>query len=93
MHALWHWILWMLAAMSAEPDAIAAERARCAGYANVAYASLAQAPAPPPPAPKPAPAACAECGGTGKIYRSDGGYVRCKCGACPDGRCPTKVLR
>ena len=32
---------------------------------------------------------CAACGNTGRIYRSDGGYVRCPCGACPTGRCPT----
>ena len=31
---------------------------------------------------------CTQCGDTGRIYRSDGGYVRCPCGACPTGRCP-----
>ena len=32
---------------------------------------------------------CAACGNTGRIYRSDGGWVKCHCGACPTGKCPT----
>jgi hypothetical protein len=35
----------------------------------------------PPAAP------CVQCSGTGRIYRSDGGWVKCPCGACPTGRC------
>jgi hypothetical protein len=98
MHTLWHWLLWMLAATSSDPADLAAERARGAGCVTVAYAAFAKEPAPPPePAPqqleqKPKAAACEKCGGTGRIYRPDGGYVRCSCGACSSGRCPAKVL-
>lgn len=94
MHALWHWLLWLLAVASHDPAAIEAERARAAGCVNVAYSALATEPATPPPAPAkdPAKPACRECDGSGKIYRPDGGYVRCKCGACPTGTC-AKVLR
>ena len=42
---------------------------------------------PTPPLPPAAP--CLQCSGTGRIYRSDGGWVRCPC-QCPDGRCPKK---
>lgn len=48
MHALWHWVLYMLAATSADPQLLEQERARTAGAVNVAYASLAQEPAPAP---------------------------------------------
>ena len=98
MHALWHFLLWCLAAWSHDPATLAAERARCAGCVVVAYAALAVEP-PPPPAPRrdpeatPAPAKqpCPQCGDTGRLYRSDGGWVRCPCGAC--SRCkPAKVL-
>jgi len=41
-----------------------------------------------PPLPPAAP--CVQCSGTGRIYRSDGGWVRCPCGACPTGKCPQK---
>jgi hypothetical protein len=41
-----------------------------------------------PPLPPAAP--CLQCSGTGRIYRSDGGWVRCPCGACPTARCPQK---
>jgi len=114
MHAVWHFILWCLACWSHDPATLAAERARCAGAVNVAYAALAQEP-PPPPAPrreeiskkktaqfptepnfpvpenKPTPESkpCPQCSDTGRVYRSDGGYVRCPCGACATGRCPT----
>lgn len=96
MHALWHWLLHLLCWASADPGLLDAERARCAGSVNVAYAALAQEPAPAPrreeaaPAPTPPlpPAApCLQCSGTGRIYRSDGGWVRCPC-QCPDGKCP-----
>ena len=108
MHALWHWILWCLAALSHDPASLDAERARCAGAVNVAYAALAQEPAPAPrrepeaaPAeigkkkapeflpPLPPAAPCLQCSGTGRIYRSDGGWVRCPC-QCPTGKCPQK---
>lgn len=99
MHALWHWLLYVLASWSSDPAMIPAERARCTGCVNVAYAALAPEPqkelrnedrelgselgkTPLPPA-----APCVECSGTGRIYRSDGGWVRCRC-QCPDGRCP-----
>jgi hypothetical protein len=50
MHALWHWILYTLAATSADPQLVEHERARTAGAVNVAYAALAVEP--PPPAPR-----------------------------------------
>lgn len=40
-----------------------------------------------PPLPPAAP--CLQCSGTGRIYRSDGGWVRCPC-QCPDGKCQPK---
>lgn len=96
MHSLWHWLLYLLAWASHDPATLATERARCAGAVVVAYAALATEPAPPaavptpelPPLPPAAP--CVQCSGTGRIYRSDGGWVRCPCGACPTGRCPQK---
>lgn len=150
MHALWHWILYVLAWASHDPATLESERARAAGCVTVAYAALAVDPPPPPPRridrgavadtplfdahrktctqcskplmnpdgtensicedgfalwqqdlrnakpkSKSNPAAtsprCRECDGTGKIFRPDGGYVRCKCGACPSGTCG-KVL-
>jgi len=118
MHAFWHWLLWCLAAWSHDPATLDAERARCAGAVNVAYAAMAQEPAPPPkrrddhsadagkmvpPVPEihkkkapeflpelpPLPPAgpCIHCGDTGRLYRSDGGWVRCPC-KCPTGKCP-----
>lgn len=94
MHALWHWVLWVLCLASHDAGQIELERARAAGCVTVAYAALAKEPTPKPAEPEPAPAPpCKECGGTGKIFRSDGGYVRCDCGACPTGTCPAKVLR
>lgn len=87
MHALWHWVLWLLTVWSADPHAIARERAVAAGCANVAYAALVEEQLPPVPVKVVHPAACSECKGTGRIYRPDGGYVRCKCGACPSGTC------
>lgn len=94
MHGLWHWVLWLLTVWSADPAAVARERAVAAGCVNVAYAALVEEamPKPVPVAVQPkASPPCPECSGTGKIYRSDGGYVRCKCGACPSGKC-AKVL-
>lgn len=88
MHALWHWVLWLLTVWSADPHAIARERAVAAGCANVAYAALVEEQLPQPVPVKVAPPApCPECKGTGRIYRPDGGYVRCKCGACSTGAC------
>lgn len=92
MHALWHWILWMLAALSSDPADLASERARGAGCVTVAYAALAHEPQPQPEPPKQQPATCKDCNGTGRIYRPDGGYVRCRCGACSSAQCKTKVL-
>lgn len=99
MHSLWHWLLYVLAWASHDPATIESERARCAGAVNVAYAALAAEPAPAPrreetskknDAVLPSPGApCLQCSGTGRIYRSDGGWVRCPC-QCPDGKCPPK---
>lgn len=92
IHNAWHWLLWVLAIAAHDPADLEAERARAAGCANVAYAAMAKEEPPPAPEPeKPKPKPCRECDGSGKIFRSDGGFVRCKCGACPTGTCP-KVL-
>jgi len=91
MHALWHWLLYVLTWMAHDPESIAVERARCAGAVNVAYAALANEPAPTPKREATTldpPPPCPKCGGTGRIYRADGGWVRCGCGACSTGRCP-----
>lgn len=88
MHAAWHWVLWVLAIAAHDPSDIEAERARAAGCVSVAYAAMAKEepqPAPKPETPKPQP--CRECDGSGRIFRPDGGYVRCKCVVCPTGRC------
>jgi len=89
MHALWHWILYMLAATSADPQLLEQERARTAGSVNVAYASLASAPAPPPNREPAVPAAC-PCNGKGYIVRSDGSRWACPCKTCPSGKCPPR---
>lgn len=103
MHGLWHWILYLLTWASHEPASLPGERARAAGAVNVAYAALATEPAPaprrepeaapvPPQPPRPPAAPCVQCSGTGRIYRSDGGWVRCPC-QCQDRNCkPAKVL-
>jgi hypothetical protein len=92
MHALWHWILYVLASASADPQLLEQERARTAGAVNVAYASLATDP--PPPAREPdkpaAPAVCPDCGGKGYTLRSDGSRWACRCKACPTGTCPKR---
>jgi hypothetical protein len=85
MHALWHWILYVLAWASHDPLSIAAERARAAGCVTVAYASLAQEPA--REAEKPASPAACPCGGKGYTVRPDGSRWACKCGACSSGKC------
>lgn len=93
MHSLWHWLLYLLTWSAAEPGVLEHERARCAGAVNVAYAAMATDPAPAKvePLPQLPPAApCVQCSGTGRIYRSDGGWVRCPCGQCPTGACPKK---
>ena len=91
MHALWHWLLYVLTWLASDPASLAEERARGAGAVNVAYAALAQEPAPAPKreaaAPAP-PTPCQKCKGGGRIYRPDGGWVRCDCGGCSTGRCP-----
>lgn len=46
MHAVWHWILYVLTWLSASPADIEHERAKCAGAVNVAYAALAEEPKP-----------------------------------------------
>lgn len=96
MHAMWHWILYVLTWWSHDPVSLELERAKGAGCANVAYASFAQEPQPRRPKreadDKPPAPPCKSCGGSGKIYRPDGGYVRCPCGACESGACRTKTL-
>jgi hypothetical protein len=99
MHALWHWLLYLLTWASHDPATLATERARCAGAVAVAYAALAQEPVAPkrdeigkkkaPEFPTEPAKPCPQCGDTGRLYRNDGGWVRCPCGACPTGRCPT----
>jgi hypothetical protein len=93
MHSLWHWLLWLLTVWSSDPAAVARERAVASGCVSVAYAALAEESVPQaaPVAVKAPSPPCPDCKGTGRIYRSDGGYVRCKCGACPTGKCE-KVL-
>ena len=83
-HSLYHWLLATFAIWSADPATVDQERDKAAGFANVAYAALLNEPAAAPVRPT-----CPDCNGTGKIFRSDGGYVRCKCGACPSGKCKT----
>jgi hypothetical protein len=89
MHALWHWILYVLTATSADPQLLEHERARAAGSVNVAYASLATEP--PAPAREPAkPAVCPDCNGKGYTLRSDGSRWACRCKACTTGTCPKR---
>jgi hypothetical protein len=89
---MWSWILYVLAATSAEPQLLEQERARTAGSVNVAYASLATDP--PPPAREPdkttPQAVCPDCGGKGYTVRSDGSRWACRCKACPTGTCPKR---
>jgi len=82
MHALWHWILYVLTATSADPQLLEQERARAAGSVNVAYASLATEPAPALKQEATVPAAC-PCGGKGYTVRSDGSRWACRCKDCP----------
>jgi hypothetical protein len=89
MHALWHWLLYVLTWSSADPGVIDAERARTAGSVNVAYAALATEPA-PAPAPKPAAPAVCPCNGTGYTTRPDGSRWVCRCQNCPSGKCPQR---
>lgn len=89
MHALWHWLLYVLTWSSADAGLMEAERARTAGSVAVAYATLATEPTPAPSIdvqPSSTPA-CERCDGTGRIYRPDGGWVKCPCGACSSGHC------
>jgi hypothetical protein len=86
---MWSWILYVLAATSAEPQLLEQERARTAGSVNVAYASLATEPA-PAPAPKPAAPAVCPCNGTGYTTRPDGSRWVCRCQNCPSGKCPQR---
>ena len=89
---MWHWILYWLASLSADPQLLEQERARTAGAVNVAYASLAEeVPAPPSEPEKPAaPAVCPDCNGKGYSVRPDGSRWACKCKACPSGKCPPR---
>jgi hypothetical protein len=89
------WLVALLAAWSAEPDALEREHPRAEAAVACAYASLltaAPAPATAPPAPgptPPAPARCEKCNGTGYIVHGDGHRTVCPCRAsCPDGTCP-----
>lgn len=88
MHALWHWVLYVLASASADPKLLEQERARTAGAVNVAYASLATEPAPPAPAAVAKPAC--PCGGKGYTVRPDGSRWACSCQTCPTGKCPQR---
>jgi hypothetical protein len=86
---MWHWVLYVLAATSADPQLLEQERARTAGSVNVAYASLAQEAAPAPKHEPVVPAAC-PCGGKGYTVRSDGSRWACQCKTCPTGTCPKR---
>jgi hypothetical protein len=86
---MWHWILYVLASTSADPQLLEQERARAAGSVNVAYASLATEPAPATKREPAAPAVC-PCGGRGYIVRSDGSRWACQCKTCPTGKCPQR---
>jgi hypothetical protein len=114
MHAVWHWLLYLLTWWSADPANLEHERARAAGAVAVAYASLAKEPAPLPrretePGKENAPVLppdnrpvapvtilpppagpCVKCNDTGRVYRPDGGFVRCGCQPCKSGSCPPK---
>ena len=86
---MWHWILYVLASASSDPQLLEQERARTAGAVNVAYASLAAEPAPAPKQEPVVPAAC-PCGGKGYTVRSDGSRWACQCKTCPTGKCPQR---
>lgn len=92
MHALWHWVLYVLASASADPQLLDNERARTAGAVNVAYASLATEPAkaPDPASHSPAPAECSQCHGKGYTVRPDGSRWVCPCRRCQSGKCPQR---
>lgn len=89
---MWHWILYVLTAASADTQLLEQERARAAGSVNVAYAALAVEP--PPPAREPerpaAPVVCPDCNGKGYTVRSDGSRWACRCKRCPTGTCPQR---
>lgn len=87
MHELWHWLLYVLTWSSADAGMLEAERSRTAGCVVVAYATLATEPTQEPAVVEPTAATCKKCDGTGRIYRPDGGYVKCPCGACSTGGC------
>jgi hypothetical protein len=89
---MWHWILYVLAATSADPQLLEQERARTAGSVNVAYASLAEEiPAPPREPAKPAaPDVCPDCNGKGYTVRADGSRWACPCKRCTTGTCPQR---
>lgn len=90
MHGLWHWILYVLTATSADPQLLEHERARAAGAVNVAYASLTTEPA-PDPKKEAAPAPACPCGGKGYTMRADGSRWACKClQPCATGTCPKR---
>jgi hypothetical protein len=86
---MWSWILYVLAATSADPQLLEQERARTAGSVNVAYAALATEPAPAPKQKLVVPAVC-PCNGKGYIVRSDGSRWACPCKTCPSGKCPPR---
>lgn len=89
MHALWHWILYVLTATSADPQLLEHERARTAGAVNVAYASLAVQAAPEPKRDE-KPASTCPCGGRGYTVRPDGSRWACQCKPCQTGKCPQR---
>ena len=75
----WNAFLALLASWAHDPTQAATEHPRAAAAVSVAYAGLLEEapPAPAPPKPKPG---CTDCK-QGRIYRPDGGWVRCPCGA------------
>ena len=88
---MWHWILYVLTATSADPQLLEQERARTAGAVNVAYSALAVEPAPARDPEKPAATAvCPDCSGKGYTLRPDGSRWACRCKRCPAGNCPQR---
>jgi hypothetical protein len=65
MNTTWHWLLYVLASWSTDPELLELERAKAAGSVAVAYAAMPEQEAAPAPAPhreadQPTPAAAPE---------------------------------
>lgn len=84
----WRWLISALVSLSASPDAMQVEGAKCAAAGAYAYAQL---PAPVAQVESPAKV-CEVCRGSRKMLVVENGkqkIVPCVfCPSCPDGRCP-----